>query len=198
MVRRRKLKYCRAIIICHGKSEKLLFDKIKSVLRIKIAVRGNDNGNSSIKIQGIANYLQRQEYQHKKDFCNTFFGTDCRDVLTSKQLNSMIQKVKIFVVMDVDDASKDQLERYKKGEFFYPKWLKPCFVPIYNDPNLEQTVKKMGYEIPSSKNDKAPFYRKLWADNITTVDDVKILEQKMKCCKCTNMEQVLDFLLKSK
>lgn len=196
MVRKRKINYCRAIIICHGKSEKLLFDKIKSVLRIKIEVRGNDNGNSSIKIQGIANYLQRQEYQNRKDFCNTFFGTGFSDLLSSKQLTSRIQKVKIFVVMDVDDASEDQLERYKKSEYFYPKWLKPCFVPIYNDHNLEQTVKKMGYEIPNSKHDKAPFYRKLWADKITTVEDVKNLQQKMKCCQCTNMELVLDYLLK--
>ena len=73
MRRTRDPKYCRVIIICHGKSEKILFSKLKSLLKLPIKVVANDNGNSSIKIQGIRSYLNQKNLKAKKTFANVIF-----------------------------------------------------------------------------------------------------------------------------
>jgi len=61
----RSLKACKAVIICHGKSEYQLASWIKTNLRLNIDVHGNDKGRSSIQIQGLFKYLNKT-----RPFCN--------------------------------------------------------------------------------------------------------------------------------
>lgn len=191
----RRTKDCQAIIICHGKSEMLLFSRLKSVLKIHIAIVGNENGKSSIKIQGIESYLNSQEFKEKKEFCDNFFQENYYDLRRQKQFQPLLNRLKVFVVMDVDDATDDEVNRYKNGEYFKIKWLKKRFVPIYNSPDLENTVSKIGYGTPETRHQKTAFYQRLWRRNIENENDVKELQEKLKECSSTNMEQVIQYLL---
>ncbi|WP_242364230.1 hypothetical protein [Limosilactobacillus antri] len=191
MMKIREAHYCRAIIICHGKSELLLFSRLKSILRLPIEVVGSDNGKSSVKIQGLESFLRRDEYRTKKAFCRNFF----RESYRAKTFPHLITQVKVFAVMDIDDATTDQVKRYKNCEYFKTKWLKPCCVPIYNDPNLEKTVLKIGMDVPTTNNEKAIFYQKLWAKSLQSEADVKKIYIKLKECRYTNMEKVIKYLL---
>ena len=73
MKKHRKTNYCRAIIICHGKSELILFSRLKSILRLPIITESNEKGKSSVKIQGIESFFRREEFNDKKAFCKKFF-----------------------------------------------------------------------------------------------------------------------------
>lgn len=44
------LYYCKGLVICHGLSEKIIADEIKSRLRIPLAVYSKNNGRNSIQI----------------------------------------------------------------------------------------------------------------------------------------------------
>lgn len=199
MRRTRDPKYCRAIIICHGKSEKILFSKLKSLLKLPIKVVANDNGNSSIKIQGIQSYLNREEFKSKENFCKCYFQEDysyLRKQEKEHNFESLLSKLKIFFIMDIDDATVDQATRYKNGEYFKPKWLKSCYIPIYNDPNLEKTISNIGYNTPNAKHEKVTFYQKLWMNELESEHDIKELQKKLVNCKFTNMDEVILYLLK--
>lgn len=192
----RRPRYCRAIIICHGKSELILFSKLKSVLRLPIVVEGNDKGKSSIKIQSVQGYFEREEFKNKKDFCQKYFQEKYKDLKRKNQFDQLVKHLKIFIVLDADDATKDQIKRYKGCEYFKCRWLKSCCVPIINDPDLERVISNIGMEIPKRKRDKATFYRKSWSKLLNCEDDVTKFSQQLHNCHCTNMEKVLDYLLK--
>jgi len=109
MTRTRKPKYCRAIIVYHGKSELILFSRLKSVLRLPINVVGSGNGRSSVKIQGIERYFNRDEFNDKGEFCKKFFQEDYRNLHKNRKFQSLLNQLKIFVIMDIDDATSDQV-----------------------------------------------------------------------------------------
>lgn len=138
MKKHRKTNYCRAIIICHGKSELILFSRLKSILRLPIITESNEKGKSSVKIQGIESFFRREEFNDKKAFCKKFFQEEYGDLRKQKKFQSLLNQLRIFTVMDIDDATDDQVNRYKNCEYFKAKWLKQCCVPIYNDPDLEK------------------------------------------------------------
>ena len=194
MKKHRKTNYCRAIIICHGKSELILFSRLKSILRLPIITESNEKGKSSVKIQGIESFFRREEFNDKKAFCKKFFQEEYGDLRKQKKFQSLLNQLRIFTVMDIDDATDDQVNRYKNCEYFKAKWLKQCCVPIYNDPDLEKTISRIGYKAPSAKNKKAMFYQEL-ARSLENENDIKKLQEKLKKCNCTNIECVMQYLL---
>lgn len=194
MKKQRKTNYCRAIIICHGKSELILFSRLKSILRLPISIESNEKGKSSVKIQGIESFFKRGEFNEKKSFCKKFFQEEYSDLRKQKKFQILLNQLKIFIVMDIDDATDDQVNRYKNCEYFKVKWLKHCCIPIYNDPDLEKTISEIGYKTPNTKNNKATFYQRL-ASSLETENDIKELQEKLKKCNCTNMERVMQYLL---
>lgn len=160
-----------------------------------ISIVGSDKGKLSVKIQSIKRYFNREEFSEKKIFCKKFFQEEYNELHKQKKFQPLINQLKIFVVMDIDDATIDQINRYKNCEFFKIKWLKRCCVPIYNDPDLEKTISKIGYKTPNTKNEKAVFYHRLWSKLLENEDDIRKLQSQLINCDCTNMEQVIQYLL---
>lgn len=54
--------------------------------------------------------------------------------------------------MDVDDCTEDEKRKFKDKSMFDGHWLKDYIVPIYNDPNLEETMKKASIPINKKKS----------------------------------------------
>lgn len=50
-------KFCKGVVIAHGKSEFLLAEHIKSNLHLPIEIYANKNGSTSIQIDGLMNIL---------------------------------------------------------------------------------------------------------------------------------------------
>ena len=54
---KKKLNYCRGVVVVHGKSEKLLAEHIKSNLHLPIEVYAENNGKTSIQIDSLITIL---------------------------------------------------------------------------------------------------------------------------------------------
>ncbi len=65
--------YTRIMTINHGKSEVVLCENIKPNLRIKKEIISNNNGNSSIQVDGIRNMLDTDgRFETKSGFRRAF------------------------------------------------------------------------------------------------------------------------------
>jgi len=54
---------------------------------------------------------------------------------------------KLFIIMELDDCSIEMRNRFLDKEIFSKHWLYDYIMPIYNDPDLEQTMYEAGIEI---------------------------------------------------
>lgn len=184
----RSINYCKAIVICHGKSEKSLFDRIASCLGIPIAVWADKKGKKSVEINSVRNILKRD------DFTPTYF----KDKFSGCHFNDKGKpiKLKVFFVLDKDITKDDIFKRYCNHELFSDSWLKDMLIPIYNDVCLESTLKAIRWPYECKNNRKARFYNKLFREKIGNVKDVQKLADKLSKTNHTNMEELLYYILK--
>ncbi len=76
--------YLKAVVICHGKSEKQLCDFIKSNLRIRIAVESDEKGEKSIQITSVMNTLNGKKFKTMAGFMREFSDVEIRKIKTKK------------------------------------------------------------------------------------------------------------------
>lgn len=67
-----RLSYLKGLVICHGKSEKLICDFIKSNLRIQIEIDSDKKGKKSIQITSVMKFLSGEKYKNIVSFKNKF------------------------------------------------------------------------------------------------------------------------------
>ena len=63
-----KPKFCKGIVIAHGKSELLLAEHIKSNLHLPISIYAESNGKTSIQIDSLMTVLGNNIFKNKKVF----------------------------------------------------------------------------------------------------------------------------------
>ena len=90
--------------------------------------------------------------------------------------------------MDVDDCTEDEKRKFKDKSMFDGHWLKDYIVPIYNDPNLEETMKKASIPINKKKEYITIFPTSHGDLDITVAEK---LYEKLKNCNCTNMDEYI-------
>lgn len=190
MTRVRKKIETVAIVICHGKSEKILAEFFKSNLKIPILILAENKGRNSIQVgKSLENFLN----SHLKNK-SSLLALDSGIVF---QKNVPVN-LKIFPIIDLDDTEDQNIiNNYKNGAAFRRHWLSDCFVPIYNDRNLEQVFKSM--EIPyAQKGNKGKHYLKAFPVQKGKSDLEAIYEFRDKCQNCsrTNMDELINFLIK--
>lgn len=99
---------------------------------------------------------------------------------------------KLFIIMDVDDCNKDMKNRFITKELFSKHWLYDYIVPIYNDPKLEKTMELAKIPIVKKKD-----YIQIFPTNHGDLDVEKAKEfyEKLKKCKCTNLDEYIKYCL---
>lgn len=174
------LTYQKLMTIVHGKSELLLCSSIKSNLRLPQEIIANKNGRSSIQISGIMNVLNDSRFKSFKAFKKSFEKVETnRNRLVNFQL---------FIIMDTDDCTEAERQAFIDKSMFQSHWLHDYIVPIYNTPNLEQTMKEANIPINKKKD-----YIQLFPTNHGDLDLYKA-EELLKLlgpCKCSNMSRYL-------
>ena len=88
----RSLSYLKAVVICHGKSEKQLCDFIKSNLRIRIAVESDKKGEKSIQITSVMNTLNGKKFKTMAGFMREFSDVEIRKIKTKKYLTEEFKR----------------------------------------------------------------------------------------------------------
>lgn len=180
-----KMKQC--IVICHGKSEVSIMSFIKQTYRLPIKIKSKNGGEHSIQITSLLQYLNRREYKSQENFLKKF------------KLNKITNDTKIYTIMDSDDCTKDQFQNYISGNMFKDHPLKKCIVPIFNDINLEDVVKRANLEVYKEKSEAFrifPFANN--NPNYTKDSSIQYVYKRLKKDNKTNLDQLILYCMKNK
>lgn len=181
----RPTRYTRAVIICHGKSEIIFIESIKSNLKLPISTFSHDRGKSSIQITSLMSYLNKPLFKNLKEFAEEY------SIEHSK--NKLIN-FKLFIIMDLDDQKlyPNNIKKYKNKEMFKGHPLYDYIVPIYNDPNLDDVLTKLGYNV--NPNNKVQSYNKIFPGNNGDYKEFQQIKQKFQNSTMSNMIELLLYL----
>lgn len=170
--------------IVHGKSEYAVCSSIKSNLRLKHGIIAHKKGSLNIQVTSIMDILNDRRFCSYKCFIKEFNDVESK--------NKTLVNFSLFIIMDVDDCTEEQKKRFISKEMFLEHWLYDYIVPIFNDPNLEITMKKANIEITRKKD-----YFKIFPTNHGDLDieTAKAFSKKLKKCKCSNLWQYVNHCL---
>ena len=168
--------YQKIMTIVHGKSELVICSNIKSNLRLPQEIVANNKGRSSIQITGLMSVLNDNRFKNIHAFKKEYSRVEVKK-------NELID-FQLFIIMDTDDCTDSQRASFIDKSMFKSHWLYPYIVPIYNSPNLEQTMKEAN--IPIEKKSE---YIQLFPTNHGDLDlnKAKFFLESLKRCKNSNM-----------
>ncbi len=168
--------YQKIMTIVHGKSEFSIYSNIKSNLRLPQEIIANNKGRSSIQITGLMNVLNDNRFKNIRAFKNEYSRVEAKK-------NELVN-FQLFIIMDTDDCTDSQRTSFIDKSMFKSHWLYPYIVPIYNSPNLEQTMKEAN--IPIVKKSE---YIQIFPTNHGDLDLNKAKEflESLRRCKNSNM-----------
>ena len=158
-MQKRKLCYLKSVVIVHGKSEKQICDYIKSNLRLKMEVVSEKKGEKSIQINGLEHILKDKRFSSFKQFINHF---DDAEVVGEKTKKQLAPYFKIFIIMDTDDCSEEQKNKFISKEMFQGHWARKYIVPIFNSPDLESVLVKAGIQFEKKGAERKKEYIKIF------------------------------------
>ena len=179
------LHYTKGVIICHGKSEYIFAKSLKNNLRLKIEIEGKDNGDQSIQLTSITKYLDNKWCKNIREISKKY------DVEYKKK---ELLNFKIFIIMDIDEKelTDEMIENFKNGNMFLKYDYHDYVVPIFNDDNMDNVLRRMGYSIDS--NEKVKGYKKIFPGDVGDLNAFIKIKDKFKDRKDSNMYELLDYL----
>lgn len=192
---KRNLNYQHIIAIVHGYSELCLVQHIRSVLSIPIGIYSKKNGKNSIKINDL-DHLFSSNQTFNNNFKNHFSKVNYKK-------NKPID-LKVFTIMDKDDTSIEIYNQYTSGNLFKnanPN-LKNLIIPIYNNIDLEDVLRKINWNYACKPSEKGKVYPEIFpvVSNKNCNDDkfeeICNLKNKLKACPDTNMDKFIEACLK--
>lgn len=181
----RERKKLHVMSIVHGKSEYNLCTSIRSNLRLKHEIIGKKRGANSIQITDLMNELNRFPFKSVNDFISKYPVVDRK--------GGRLHHFTLFPIMDVDDCTVAQKRSFKSGDMFRGHWLHEHIVPIYSDPNLEETMRQSGIEVSRKKD-----YIKIFPTNQGDLDLEMAREflDKLRRCNCSNLDKYVEYCLR--
>lgn len=195
----RSLSYLKAIVICHGKSEKQMCDFIKSNLRIRLAVESDKKGEKSIQVTSVMKTLNGKKFKTFNHFVDSFEDVEQLHDKTKKFLND---DFKIFIILDTDDCTNEQKRNFINKEMFRKHWAYQYIVPIYNNPKLESVLVKSNIKFEKKGDARKAEYIKIFPTdpkykNRETIQ-LKEFRDHLRTNSDTNLYELIDFCLKLK
>ena len=191
---RTPVQYRKAVVIAHGKSERLLASYIYTNLHLPITIFDRKKGSCSIQINGLLSILSRRPFINLKGFADEF-------AVEYDKRERKLKNFKLFIIMDTDDCSDSVRDDYITGKLFESSCLKDYIVPIYNIPDLENVMIKAGI-MPKriSDSQKGSFYSKVFPINHEpfsndSLKQIKMFSQKIANVKETNLMEFVEYCL---
>ncbi|EHK2442851.1 MAG: hypothetical protein E6936_10765 [Clostridium perfringens] len=194
---RGKENYTRALIIVHGKSEKQICEYIKQNLRLNIEIKADKNGEKSIQVTSIMNTLKDTQHKTLSDFYNTYPGIN----VTGRGNKRVINDFKIFIMLDLDDCKESEGKAFKDKSMFRKHWAYDYIIPIYNEKDLEDSLKASGvkYTKKKSKDMKKEYIKIFPTDKRYKEKSDKIqleeFAEMIRNSKKTNMSDLIDYCI---
>jgi len=176
----------KVMTIVHGKSEYIICRSIRSNLRIKHEIYADKKGEKSIQINGLINILNNSIFKTFNGFTRNYSDIEVK----KKKLIDF----KLFIIMDLDDCNDEMKKKFVTKEMFKKHWLYEYIVPIYNDPDLEQTMNEAGISI--KRNEKKKYFT-IFPTNHGDLDLVMAQEffESLKKCKHSNFKDYIEYCI---
>lgn len=180
-----------AIVVPHGKSEKLFAQHIRACLRLPIYIHPK---NTSIQINGLLHELQT-------NYPNIQSLKSNDKLSLNFEKNKIIGDFKIFTLMDTDDCTEEKKKSYIDNSLFDKYGLKEFIVPIYTSPKLELVLYKSGIiSKVFSDSEKVAGYKEIFdipklPYGKTKDEELRELSEKLKKNKDTNLEDFIDYCI---
>ena len=194
---RRKPNYLKCIVIVHGKSEKQICNYIKSKLRFHMEIIGKEKGQKSIQINGLQNLSNKDKRLTAYNDFITYFS----DVEIEGKKNKIASYFKIFVIMDTDDCSDEQRKKYISKELFKGHWAYDYIVPIFNSPDLENTMVKAGIKFEKKGDERKKEYIKIFPTDKKYMKNESVelssFAKNLSIIKETNMEYFINYCIQN-
>lgn len=173
--------------IVHGKSELLMCRSLKSNLKIKHEIHARNKGKSSIQVNSIINELESKKFNMGLKKFSQEFGIE----YNKKKLINF----KLFIIMDLDDCEEKQAKEFRDKSMFIGHPLYDYIEPIYNDPNLEGTMKEIGVNI--NPKEKIRGYFRIFPTNKGDLDIDMAIDflEKLKKCQKSNLYLYFDYCI---
>lgn len=176
VVRRgRGLSYKKIIAICHGKSERIFCESLRSNLRLPMIIESRKGGESSIQVAGLLKCMQQLKLHSHSALISKY---------PSVHYENRLVKANIFPIMDLDDCP-GLAEAYMSGTLFDGHPLKELIAPVYNQESFDATMTSMGYVIDPRQ--KVKCYQKIFPGLNGDAEAVRDLYTKLKACPHTNL-----------
>lgn len=173
----------KCLILCHGKTEMLFVNHIKSGLRINAKIVAEKNGKNSIQITSLMKFLNRYPFNNEKSFKSHYNITDMKGF-------------KIFPIMDCDDCKPAEKNNYINKSMFSKHWVHKYIHPIHNIENLEDVFSRTNLEMYSKKNDVVKVFP--IDKNLSKEDSILKVQDELKKTKNSNLNELIDFMYKNK
>ncbi len=171
MATKRKLKYCKGLVICHGKSEKIIADNMKKLLKLSLGVYSKKGGRNSIQINGLESLFRDRPFSNRKDLLK-----DYDNIEGDKKA---LKNFRIFPIMDTDDTDETGLKNYVSNNFLDKDHsLREYIHPIYNIPSLENVFFNAGLiDHVFEDNEKINGYEKMFRNLVKKCGSEKEIVQ---------------------
>lgn len=180
--------YDTCLVICHGKSELIFIENIKSNLRLKFKTYAERNGNSSIQITGLNKLLRSRDFKTLSSFQNKY------NIEVKK---GIIESFKVFIVMDFDEpeCSVEIKNNFLNKTMFKNHFLYDYIVPIFSDKNFDEIMLIAGFDI-DVKN-KVKSYANIFPGKNGGYKDFEEVKNKIDHVdsKKSNLKILLDYLM---
>ena len=198
MQQKKKPCYLKSVVIVHGKSEKQICEYIKSNLRLRMEIVGKEKGEKSIQINSLKHILGDYRFNSFKSFVSFFDDVEVIKVKKEKRLSS---DFKIFIIMDTDDCTESEKQRFISKEMFRKHWAYEYIVPIYDSPDLENVMVKAGIKFQKKGVERKKEYIKIFpTDKKYKVGEGVELQKFAKDLEKvneTNLDEFINFCLDS-
>lgn len=183
----------KAVVICHGKSELYIMNHIKSKLRIPIKNYAKDKGNKPIEISSINSILNGRDFQSKSLFLQKY--SNIKEERIGKKKG--FAEFKLFIVLDVDHTSAEDVQRFKDRSMFKDHFLYDYIHPILNDNNLEEVLNDIGYTYAKTDKQKKE-YKKLFpaGRGEQDIDRIEEFREALSKTNKSNLDELLEYCIK--
>lgn len=188
--------YLKSVVIVHGKSEKQICDYIKSNLRLRMEIISKEKGEKSIQINSIKHILSDFRFKSFDAFISFF---DDVEIIKDNKEKRLSMDFKIFIIMDTDDCTEIEKQRFISKEMFKKHWAYEYIVPIYDSPDLENVMVKAGIKFEKKGAERKTEYIKIFPTEkkykVKEGVELKEFAENLRKVKETNMDIFVEFCL---
>ena len=156
-------------IICHGECEVVFISFLRTLTHLSIDILARNKGKSSIQITSLRNFLSANCYSSPRRYQNV-----CNRGIINFKKNEMLN-FKAFSIMDLDEKelnNNDLIESYKSKELIKGLYFYNYFIPLFNDKNFDEVLKKRKISFIGYKRKVEVYERLFTQENFKNLDEL--------------------------